>query len=411
MPLNELNLSPDEAAAFLLHYHNLVRPRTLQGKDAVTNYVRKVGCIQFDPLNVCGRNADLVLQSRIENYKTGWLDDALYEDRSLIEGWNKQMAISDIRDWPLLSRLRTAHSASYLKRYREIEDHLERYYEEVKTKGPLSSLHFSHEEKVDWAWGSTRLSKAALENLFHSGRLGIHHREHTRRVYDLIERLLPESVLNTADPYPDEKAYRKAHIIRRIEAAGLAGFSARDFWYGIARCDMKQIRQIMAELLEEKALYKVRIADSKRDWYAPARLIDSFPETVDPYGEKAALLAPLDNMTWNRELLEDAFAFYYRWEVYTPAAKREYGYYVLPVLYKGEIIGRCEPYLEKKNNRILLKGFWPEAGIEPDTELTESLREMFADFCRFLGAGRMATSPSISPAWRRALKGITSSEE
>jgi uncharacterized protein len=411
MPLPEIVLSKKEAAAYILNYHNLDHPGSLHGKESILSYIRKVGCIQFDPLNVCGRNPDLVLQSRIKDYEQNWLRESLYEDRTLLDGWDKMMAISRIEDWPLLSRLRKDRTSSYLSRYKEVEEHLSYYLKEIRINGPLSSLYFKSEAKVDWAWGSSRLAKAALEGLFFEGKLSIHHREHTRRVYDLTERLLPAQTLNMPDPFKSEDEYHRAHILRRIASAGIAGFSSRDFWFGIAGCNMKCIRLIIKDLQNEGLIRRVIIENSTREWFAPSRDLDEYSSACieSSYGEKAVLLAPLDNIMWNRELIEDIFDFKYRWEVYTPAIKREYGYYVLPILYKGRLIGRCEPYLERKTNRLLLKGFWLQEGIELDNEDILALRLMFSEFCRFLKADKMVTTAALGSTYRNAFKGITSS--
>lgn len=411
MPQPDTELSQKEAAAFLLNYHHLDHPQSLQGKESVLSYIRKVGCIQFDPLNVCGRNPDLVLQSRIKDYSQNWLNESLYEDRTLIDGWDKMMAISSTGDWPLLGRLRKEMYSSYLSRYKEVEEHLSYYMEEIRKHGPLSSLYFKNDKKVNWAWGSSRVAKAALEGLFFEGKLSIHHREHSRRVYDLTECLLPESILNMPDPFKSEDEYHKAHIIRRISSAGIVGFTSRDFWYGISGCNMKSIRQKIKQLQDEGLIRRVVIENSSREWYAPSRNLDDFFSSYDNhgYGDKAVMLAALDNTMWNRELIEDVFDFKYRWEVYTPAIKREYGYYVLPILYKGRLIGRCEPYLERKTNRLLLKGFWLQEGIELDDDAIVALRLMFAEFCRFLGADKMLTIPAVGRTYRTAFKGITSS--
>lgn len=413
MPLPETLLSKKEAASYLLNYHKLDYPGSLQGKESILSYISKVGCIQFDPLNVCGRNPDLVLQSRIKNYEQNWLRESLYEDRTLIDGWDKMMAISGLDDWPLLSRLRKDRASSYLSHYKDVEEHLSYYLEEIRMNGPLSSLYFKSEAKVDWAWGSSRLAKAALESLFFEGKLTIHHREHSRRVYDLSERLLPEKTLNMPDPFTSENEYHRAHILRRIASAGIAGFSSRDFWFGIAGCNMKCIRMIIKDLLNDGLVRKINIENSTREWYSPSKYLDEYSLIREKctYGEKAVLLAPLDNMMWNRELLEDIFDFKYRWEVYTPAVKREYGYYVLPILYKGRLIGRCEPYLERKTNRLLLKGLWLQEGIELNDELIITLRLMFSEFCRFLKADKMVTTAALGPTYRKAFKGIISSEE
>ena len=405
-----LKVTPSEAASLLLAHHNLSAPQSLKGKEEALGYIRKTGCIQYDPLNVCGRNPDLVLQSRIADYSSTLLEELLYTDRSLLEGWDKMMAIFPSEDRPLLSRLRSEVSSSYIRHYPDVEAHLASYLDEIRKNGPLSSSWFKNEEKISWAWGSSRLSKAALECLFFQGRISIHHRENTKRFYDISERLLSPSLLDAEDPFDTEEEYRRTHILRRVNAAGIAGYRAGDFWQGIAGTPKKEIRRIAGILCEEGLLRRLEIEGSGREWFISSGTLEAASSASSAPSGRAVLLAPLDNMMWNRDLLEDIFDFRYRWEVYTPAAKREYGYYVLPILFRGRLIGRCEPAMDRKRNVLVLKGFWLQDGIHPASGDYEELRAMFARFCGFLGADRMVTTPSLGREFRRAFRGMDSRE-
>jgi len=397
---------------FLLQYHGLLNPQKMSGKDSIITYLNKVKCIQFDPLSICGRNPDLVLQSRIEEYRQEWLQELLYADRKLLDGWDKMMSLYRVEDWPFFTRLRREMKNSYLNRYSEVAPHLAGYLEEVRHRGPLSSLQFTGKSKVNWAWGSSRLAKAALEGLYYGGDLSIHHREHTRRVYDLTERLLPPDILKRPDPNPGLEDYRKAHILRRIRSAGIGGFSSRDFWFGIAQSNMKEIRKDLTDLLDEGQVYKISIPASKRDWFVPGLEWDEFQRRPEEAAQdsRAVLLAPLDNMMWNRELLEDLFDFSYRWEVYTPAEKRQYGYYVLPILYRGRIVGRCEPVIDRKKRSLTLKNLWLEKETHLNETLIHEMRGMFSRFARFLRATRILTAPGLGRNYRKFFSGITVSQ-
>ncbi|MDA3956001.1 crosslink repair DNA glycosylase YcaQ family protein [Oceanispirochaeta sp.] len=410
--LAELIMEKDQATAYLLQYHGLHNPQSLEGKESILPYIKKVGCIQFDPLNVCGMNPDLVLQSRISDYKQSWLQELLYQDRVLCDGWDKMMSIFPSDDWPFFTRLRLEMTSSYLTRYDEVKNHLPRFLREVRDNGPLSSLEFADKGKVNWAWGSSRLAKAALEGLFFSGVLSIHHRKNSNRVYDLTERLLPSELISRGDPYKDLESYRKNHILRRIKSAGIAGFSNRDFWFGIAETNMKEIRSTMTALMDEGIITKIILEGSKRDWYAPTEDLQNFLTNPEPIKTEspAVLLAALDNIMWNRELLEELFFFNYRWEVYTPAVKRQYGYYVLPILYQGKIIGRCEPAIDRKSKTLVLKGIWFEKDTIVNEEMIEALRKMLSRFCQFMGVPKMVTAPGMSRDYRSRFTGITASE-
>ena len=146
----------------------------------------------------------------------------------------------------------------------------------------------------------------------------------------------PPPCLMQKTPFDTEEEYRRTHILRRVNAAGIAGYRAGDFWQGIAGTPKKEIRRIAGILCEEGLLRRLEIEGSGREWFISSGTLEAASSASSAPSGRAVLLAPLDNMMWNRDLLEDIFDFRYRWEVYTPAAKREYGYYVLPILFRGK---------------------------------------------------------------------------
>ncbi len=141
----------------------------------------RLGCIQFDPLNIVTRSPELVLQARVSDFNPGMLSDLLYQDRLLLDGLDKNMAIYALEDWPYFQRRRKAARQRAGKSHEAVEVILPQVRQEIEARGPLSSLDLDFGRSVDWAWAPTRLARAALESMYLWGELVIHHKVNTRQ--------------------------------------------------------------------------------------------------------------------------------------------------------------------------------------------------------------------------------------
>lgn len=161
LPPPTITLSKVHARRFLLAHQRLWPPRRLKGKDGIMEYVRHVGCIQFDPINVVGRNPDLVLQSRVAKYRPPVLEELLYTDRQLLDGWDKVSSIHQAADWPYFNR----HRAYMRERHGDLSNLPMKIaptiLDAIRQRGPLSSIDLKHGDKVDWSWGKI----AGLESM------------------------------------------------------------------------------------------------------------------------------------------------------------------------------------------------------------------------------------------------------
>ena len=210
------------ARRFTLAHHHLWPPRKLNGKKGVIEYIRHIGSIQFDPINIVGRNPDLVLQARVKDYRPVMLDELLYKDQQLLDGWDKMASIYCLADWPNFARRR-----ALMNKYHGDPDNIVMQVApdvlgQIEEKGPLSPLDFKGYKKIEWSWGPTKASRASLEGLFEMGQLGVHHRVNNRRYFDLIERLISGELLAAPDPNQSDEHYQDWHILRRVGAMGLA---------------------------------------------------------------------------------------------------------------------------------------------------------------------------------------------
>lgn len=389
MTEKRLKISRKLARRFLLTHQFLLSPRSLRGPEGIIEILKRLGCIQFDTINVVGRNADLVLFSRIKDYEQKLLEAMLYQDRTLVDGFDKVASIYQTTDWPYFERRRASFAAYYQKRSLEVAEQLPQVLEEIKKSGPVSSLDFKDQQKVDWHWSETNIARAALEALLAQGLIGIHHRVNTRRQYDLVERLLPQSILDLPDPNQALEQYQEWHILRRLGGLGLASLRSGEHWQGILGVKAKERREIIKRLVEEEKIIEVIIEGVEaQKFYMRQADLPTLNAVQNSNSQKLQItfIAPLDNLLWDRKLIADLFGFAYVWEVYKPKKARRFGYYTLPVLYGERFIARMDAKFEKKSGILNINGWWWEEGIAPSQSMRNAVVSRFRQFKDFLGA-------------------------
>ncbi|MGI6240119.1 MAG: winged helix-turn-helix domain-containing protein [Christensenellales bacterium] len=379
-----LEITSAQARAYLAHLHfSDARNQRDDPVDALIAHVKRLGCVQYDPLDVVGRNPDLVMQSRIPGYKPAMLYDALYQRRALFEGFDKNLAIYRAEDFPHFARGR-AHNARIYAENPTVAQALPGVLAEVRARGALCSDDLPLTEKVRWPWGTARLSRAALETLWMAGHLALHRREGARRYYDLIERCLPADIRGAAYPHVGDAAYDKWQLARRVRSVGMLTGGASDALLGTG---MKAAARNAAldALVAEGALYPVFIGDLKYKVYLSALDRETLERAArEEPAPVARVIAPLDNLMWDRKLIETLFGFTYRWEVYVPKEKRKYGYYVLPILCGDRFIARIEP-APFRGGRLDIQNIWWEDEVEPSA-YADALANCLDDFSAYLGA-------------------------
>jgi uncharacterized protein YcaQ len=392
-------ISADHARRFLVRRHLLDPPRSLPARPAsVLRVVDRLGSLQFDPLEVPGgRNHDLVLQARIAGFQRLWTDRWLYgppASRRLIELYNKALNILPIEElpWYRLAWTRAgAYYQDFLREHRELADRIRAH---IRDHGPASTATFADVDHViNWWWdtnttASTRAARAVLEAMFVVGEMGIARREGSRRFYDRIDRLVPARLLDT--PAASEVEALRHRVTSRFRAVGLAATTGNAELVWGAAGTVAQRKVITAALIDEgvvvpievegRAGTRVAMADEIPILDAAARRTRRRPSVV--------FLAPLDPLMWDRIMLRDLFGFDYLWEVYTPAVKRRWGYYVLPMLFGDRFAGRIEPRYERKTRTLHILGIWFEAGFDPmgEPHFGDALREALESYRSFVGA-------------------------
>ena len=378
-----LTITREQARQFILSKQGLLGRYRFAGKDGAYRYVRQAGCIQYDPVDVCGKNAELTLQSRVKGFTKQTLADLLYKDRLLVDYTDKELSIWPAADWPCFSGYRDQskrHGASF-PGIPELEEQAIAY---IRAHGPVSSDMLPIEGTIFWHssmhwsgnWsGQSQAARSVLEQLYTDGTLVIHHKSGSRKFYDLADRHLSQELLTAPNPCPDEASFRQWRIKRRVGAVGLLWNRRSDAWLGIGM-NSKQREQTFEDLERAGSIAPVRVSEIRFPLYL---LTDDLPlmdavisGTIDRK-PRLEFLAPLDPMLWDRKLIEALWDYQYSWEIYTPAAKRKYGYYVLPVLWGDRFIGRIEAAADRKTGTLTVKNIWYEEGVRQTKKLASAL--------------------------------------
>jgi len=290
--------------------------------------------------------------------------------------------------------------------------------ERIRAEGPLSSLDFEREPAIDWYWGPTNRVRAILEALWESGVIGLARRAGNRRYYDLVERLYPAHLLEVR---LDERTQLRHKLLSRYRANGLLGDAGQaELWSGLHEVRSTGQRlgaglraELRRGLIAEGALVPVTVAGIRGDRYVPADALAELDQAEEEVARAASVggqppavtfLAPLDPLCWDRDLLRQLYGFDYVWEVYVPAARRRWGYYVLPLLFGDRLVGRIEPRIDRRTGTVTILRLWWEDGFAPRRSegFTAAMRAALTDYLAFAGAHAI-TWAEATGSWARWL--------
>ncbi len=385
------NLSIPQARYFLLKKHGLINAFKFRDKSDILTFIKQVGCIQFDPIDVCGKNPELVLQSRIEHFKKEMLYELLYEDRCLVDYFDKNLSIFPVDDWPYFASKRESYQ-HYHRSQKEVDQVANDVIQYIHENTFACSKDINLKEKVNWAWSDTSLGRATLETLYFRGDLVVHHKKGTIKYYALAKDFINPEILNCPNPNESQQAQIEWHILRRIGAVGMLWNKASDAWLGIDQMKTAQRKAAFKTLIETNKVIELEVEGVEpllyileQDRHLLETCLEDFknPNLTKPFLPRVSFLAPLDNLLWDRKLIKALFNFEYKWEIYTPLTDRKFGYYVLPILYKDILIGRIEMVNNKKDKALEVKKIWYEETFKPDSEFKKSLKLSLKRFATF----------------------------
>ena len=390
-----LTITPDRARQFILLRQGLLGEHRFIGKAGAYQYVRQAGCIQFDPVDVCGRNAELTLQSRVKGITRKTLGDLLYKDRLLVDYSDKELSIWPSEDWPYFASYRE-RSIEHGKQFPGIPELEEQAVAYIRKHGPVSSDTLPIEGTVFWHssmhwsghWDKDSLAaRSVLEQLYTDGVLLIHHKTGSRKYYDLADKYLPAELLSAPNPCPDEASWLCWRVKRRIGAVGLLWNRNSTAFLGIGM-DTEQRNAAFDRLEKEGAILPVQVEGIRFPLYMLSEdlpLMESLISGQASLKPRLEFLAPLDPMLWDRKLIEALWGYQYSWEIYTPVVKRKYGYYVLPMLQGDRLIGRIEPKADRKAKTLTVQNVWLEPGVRRTKKLSGQIDRAVQRLAKFNG--------------------------
>jgi hypothetical protein len=390
-----VKVTADAARRFLVARQLLAPARSLRGgPKAVLEVVRRLGSLQFDPLAVAGRNHDLVLHARVADYEPAWCD-RLYERREIFEAYNKGLSLVPTGEF---AWFRGNLSRNAPRTIAENADVAKRVLKRIRADGPLSSSDFERESgpTTDWFGMPTNTVRAVLEAYAVTGVLGLARRDGNRRYYDLLERLLPAEVLRRKVPLEEQLRYK---LLSRYRAHGLLGAGGvADIFGGLgpAKPDDRWPGYPGRHALRDQLIERGDLVPVDVEGVSGKRLVlsDEVAQLEAPPEPPAsvAFVPPFDPTVWDRKLLASLFGFDYVWELFVPPAKRRWGWYVLPILFRDRFVGRIEPRIERAEGRVDVLNLWWEDGFVPRrvAGFVDAMRDALRAYLGFAGADKLA---------------------
>ncbi len=356
-------VEPERVRRFLVSHHRLTRPWPSRGAAAVRELLTTLRCIQLDPLDPIGTNADLVALARIDGLKRGDVYRHLLPGHAF-EHFAKERCLlpSTAFPWYRDQAVRTPWWHPHERMRRLPDGVLEAVYEEVKARGPLTAAELTDHGAVralEWhGWkGTGRATQMALQVLWVRCRIVVSGRTPGGKRYDLPARSLG-SVANL-----EVGDFARWAVLERVEAAGLLARASGPHWSMLSEVRKTDLPE---RLIAEGRLEEVTVRGSSRRYLAPAGWRDRPVEAPD---DRLRILGPLDPLVWDRKLVRQVFDFEYVWEVYKPADKRRWGWYVCPLLHEGRLVGRLEARLE--DDALAVHNVW---GAPPKAALRRALQ-------------------------------------
>lgn len=350
--------------------------------------------IQFDPIAPVGCNHDLVLQSRVRGYKIGDWQKLAYEDRHVYDGWDKMASLVPYEGWPLRRFIYSVTRRWFEKGI--FEDHKEAVdlvLKEITDRGPLMPKEFEFQQRrEEWkgSWFGPNVTKQTLRALWHSGLIMTSGRKNGQHLYDLTERLVPQHLREK--PLLDQKDAERELVLERHRAMGIVRPSAPpEVWSNQILMHAK--RDALAELAKRGQIVPVEVEGVKAH-ATPEFLALLDQPSIEP---RVAFVAPLDQFVWDRKMIAHLFGFDYIWEIYTPLAKRKWGYYVLPVLFGDQLVARAEFW---NRGGVLEMRAWHFEETMPSRAFWPALEEALQAFMEYGSATQTAVKEPIDPKVR-----------
>ncbi len=389
------------------------RPRTAN-KATILNTIRQIGCIQIDPINVVARNPLLILWSRLGSFDMADFESLMWQDKALFEYWAHAASIVLTEDYPfhvplMQARAQDATSA-WGKRLQAWVGQNEAFRDYMlgmlKERGPLYANEFEDRSAVPWqssGWSSARNVTMMLDVLWTRGYITVSRRQGQgfglKKQWALTADHLPQWA--NYEPLPERDLVTSA-AEKSLKALGVG--TEKHIRNHFIRGRYPGLSDILPELVANGRIHPLTILENGEAWPHTYYIHNDDLPTLerlqaDSPQPNTRLLSPFDNLICDRDRTEQLFNFYYRTEIYTPKAKRVYGYYVLPILHGDQLIGRIDPKMDRKKKQLLIHAIHAEPDAPATADTTQAIAQTITNLATFLGAQEIIYSDKIPPQW------------
>ncbi len=379
---SRLKISLKEAQLLLLKEQGLINTVFPRGKKGVLSIIHQLGYLQIDTLNVVSRSHHHTIWSRLPGYKEHYLYQLLEIDHSIFEYWShaaSYLPMSDFRFSLPRKRLYAEGKSHWFPQDKKINKYV---LDRIKAEGALQSKDFEFKRSIPGNWYNWKPAKQALEQLFMEGKLMISKRQNFQKVYDLTERVLPKNVDTS---FPSKSEFTEYLIKRAITAYGIVTENE----VGYLRKGLKEeISKKVRSMIKSGELMELEIETLKEVYITTAEklkilnIIENNFFNNNP-NTNLHILSPFDNALIQRKRLNNLFGFDFNIECYLPSSKRKYGYWSLPVLYKGKFIGRFDPKADRKSKIFYLKSVHFDKDVIDDEDFNKAFSERITEFSVF----------------------------
>lgn len=410
---NLVTISPQTARQLAVRSQRLDRHATTSDKNQMLSLIHQLGCLQIDPLNVVARSPLLVLWSRLGCYDMADLESLLWEDRLLFEYWAHAASLVLVEDFPIFQLQMRNFSrgngawAQRVRTWMEVNESFRQYIlAEMAHRGPLYAREIEDRSVQPWqssGWTNTRNVSTMLGFMWEKGEITVTRRQGAgfglKKQWGLLELHMPDWA--DADPMPQWDVVKIA-AQKSLKALGVA--TEKQIQNHYIRGGYPDLAKVLEELRLEGRIQPVVIGENGNDWAGDWYIhVDTLPELDDLQRTREAarttLLSPFDNLIADRERTERLFGFTYRSEIYTPKAKRKYGYYVLPILSGERFVGRIDPKMDRKTKTLHIYAVHREAGTSDSQAMARDIAASIKQLGRFLGAKQIRFGDTIPSNW------------
>ena len=393
-----LRLSQRSAQLLHLAAQGLLRRRTRKAKRAdIVTTIAQMGMLQIDTINVVARSPYMVLFSRLGAYRNDWLEEALAAGE-IAECWAHEASFVPSSEYRFHRDYRSgrgghwAHKSAEHTRAEAGAD-MDLLLERIRREGPLRAADFERDAPAAKGWWGWKPEKRWLEAWFALGALMVTRRERFQRVYDLAERVTARWAEAPPAGALEEAQVRRHFILESVRALGIA--KAR--WIAdYFRLRPRVTDLELAPLVAEGLLVEVVVEGWDETAYVHRDRQSSLAEAAANQlrATRTTLLSPFDPVVWDRARAMDLFGFEYTLECYTPAAKRIYGYYVLPILHRGRLVGRLDAKAHRQEGLFEVIGLWLEAAIPASPALVAGIATAIEECAAWHGTPRITIGRS-----------------